>query len=632
MADTSVFTRLKRLFSTDVIIRNVGGSQLKVLDFNQEQLAGSVETNSMIDRYNRLYTTNQMSAYNPALNYQTLRTQLYSDYEAMDTDAIIASALDILSDESTLKSEMGEVLQIKSSDEQVQKILYNLFYDVLNIEFNLWMWIRQMCKYGDFFLKLEIAEKFGVYNVIPYTAYNIIREEKVGENKKDVEVRFKFDPDGLSGGGEYGGYFGGTQYTSDRDSNTAIYFDNYEIAHFRLLSDVNYLPYGRSYIEPARKLFKQYVLMEDAMLVHRIVRAPEKRIFYINVGAIPPAEIENFMQKTISKMKRTPYMDQQTGDYNLKYNMQNMLEDFYIPVRGNDTATKIDTTPGLQYDGIQDVEYLRDKLFAALKVPKAFLGYDENTDGKATLAAEDIRFARTVERIQRIVLSELYKIAVVHLYTQGFDGEELTNFELNLTTPSIIYDQERVALMKEKVDLAAQMMETKLFPTDFIYDHLFHLSEDQYVEFRDLVSEDAKRTFRNSQIESEGNDPVETGNSYGTPHDLASMYGKGRYYDEPDNIPSGYNEKLGRPEEKVSNRNTQNDNFGKDRLGVAVMKGKENESDSIRPSYKGGSPLALEAKTAYLQNKEMLKKLPVNRKQLVFEQDSSLLDESNLKE
>jgi len=632
MADTSVFTRLKRLFSTDVIIRNVGGSQLKVLDFSKEQMAGSVETNSMVDRYNRLYTTNQISAYNPALNYQTLRTQLYSDYEAMDTDAIIASALDILCDESTLKSEMGEVLQIQSSDDQLQKILYNLFYDVLNIEFNLWMWIRQMCKYGDFFLKMEIAEKFGVYNVIPYTAYNIIREEKVGENKKDVEVRFKFDPDGLSGGGEYGGYFGNVKYTSDKDSNTAIYFDNYEIAHFRLLSDVNYLPYGRSYIEPARKLFKQYVLMEDAMLVHRIVRAPEKRIFYINVGAIPPAEIENFMQKTISKMKRTPYVDQQTGDYNLRYNMQNMLEDFYIPVRGNDTATKIDTTPGLQYDGIQDVEYLRDKLFAALKVPKAFLGYDENTDGKATLAAEDIRFARTVERIQRIVLSELYKIAVVHLYTQGFDGEELTNFELKLTTPSIIYDQERVALMKEKVDLAAQMMDTKLFPTDFIYDHLFHLSEDQYVEFRDLVSEDAKRVFRNNQIETEGNDPVETGNSYGTPHDLASLYGKGRYYDEPDNVPAGYNEKLGRPEEKVSNRNTQNDNFGKDRLGAAAMKGKENESDSIRPSYKGGSPLALEAKTAYLQNKDMLKKLRVNRKQLVFEQDSSLLDESNLKE
>ena len=451
MADTSVFTRLKRLFSTDVIVRNVGGSKLKVLDFSNYQSTGQVETNSMVDRFNRLYTTNQAPVYNPALNYQTLRTQLYSDYEAMDTDAIIASALDILADESTLKNAMGEVLQIKSSDEALQKILYNLFYDILNIEFNLWMWIRQMCKYGDFFLKLEIAEKFGVYNVIPYTAYNIVREEKINEeNNSQVEVKFKFDPDGLSGGGEYGGYFGGLQGPGSAKNSRAIYFDNYEIAHFRLLSDINYLPYGRSYVEPARKLFKQYILMEDAMLVHRIVRAPEKRIFYVDIGNIPPAEVENFMQKTITQMKRTPYVDQQTGEYNLKYNMQNMLEDFYLPVRGGESSTKIETTPGLQYDGIQDVEYLRDKLFAALKIPKAFLGYDENTDGKATLAAEDIRFARTIERIQRIILSELYKIAVVHLYTQGYDGDDLVNFELNLTTPSIIYDQERVALMKEK--------------------------------------------------------------------------------------------------------------------------------------------------------------------------------------
>ncbi len=634
MADTTVFTRLKRLFSTDVIVRNVGGSQLNVLDFNQSQVTGKVETNSMVDRFNRLYTTNQMPVYNPALNYQVLRTQLYSDYEAMDTDAIIASALDILADESTLKNAMGEVLQIKSSDEHLQKILYNLFYDVLNIEFNLWMWIRQMCKYGDFFLKLEIAEKFGVYNVIPYTAYNIIREEKIDDkDTTQMEVKFKFDPDGLSGGGEYGGYFGGMQSSSTTSkSERAIYFDNYEVAHFRLLSDVNYLPYGRSYIEPGRKLFKQYVLMEDAMLVHRIVRAPEKRIFYVDLGNIPPAEVENFMQKTISQMKRTPYVDQQTGEYNLKYNMQNMLEDYYLPVRGGESQTKIDTLPGLQYDGIQDVEYLRNKLFAALKIPKAFLGYDENTDGKATLAAEDIRFARTIERIQRIILSELYKIAVVHLYTQGYDGDDLVNFELNLTTPSIIYEQERVALMKEKLDLAAQMQETKLFPSDFIYDHLFHFSEDEYHEFRDLVREDSKRTFRNTQIEAEGNDPVETGNSYGTPHDLASLYGKGRYYDEPDDVPTGYDEKeLGRPKEKVSNINTQDNAFGKDRLGVDTMKGKENDSNSISSTPKGGSPLALEAKTAYLQNKDMLKKIPINRKQLVYEQDESLLNEDQLK-
>ena len=222
------------------------------------------------------------------------------------------------------------------------------------------------------------------------------------------------------------------------------------MAHFRLLSDLNYLPYGRSYLEPARKLFKQYILMEDAMLIHRITRAPDRRLFYINIGSIPPAEVENYMQKMVSKLKKTPFMDEKTGQYNLKYNVMNMLEDYYIPVRGNDTTTKIDSVKGLEYDGIKDVEYLREKLFAALKVPKAFMGYEKDLTGKATLAAEDIRFARTIDRIQRILLSELYKIALVHLYTQGYRGDTLTNFEISLTTPSIIYDQERIMLMKEK--------------------------------------------------------------------------------------------------------------------------------------------------------------------------------------
>ena len=257
------------------------------------------------------------------------------------------------------------------------------------------------------------------------------------------------------------------------------------------------------------------------------------------------------------------------------------------------------------------------------------MGYDENTDGKATLAAQDIRFARTIERIQRIITSELYKIALVHLYTQGYRDEQLANFELSLTNPSIIYDQERVALMKEKMDLAAQMTETNLFPTDFIYDHLFHLSEDQYDDYRDLIREDAKRKFRISQIEAEGNDPVESGKSYGTPHDLASLYGKGRMDSDPNNVPKGYdkdNEPLGRPEEKVSNRNTQEDNFGKDRLGRDGMKKDYNDNGKLKEN------------THFLKHQSMLKNISIptsNKKQLVFEEDKkgdSLLDESNIKE
>ena len=630
MADKRLFSRLKRLFATDVVIRNEGGNQLKVMDINKIQQSGEYENNSLVDRFNRLYSTSPTSlyGYQSNFNYQTLRPQLYSEYDSMDTDAIIASALDIIADESTLKNDMGEVLSIRSSDENIQKILYNLFYDVLNIEFNLWPWVRNMCKYGDFFLKLEISEKFGVYNVIPYNAFHIERlEGQDPDNPSDIQ--YAFDPNGVSAGG-YGYY--NVPNANDINQNSII-FDNYEVAHFRLLTDTNFLPYGRSYIEPARKLFKQYVLMEDAMLIHRIVRAPEKRVFYINVGNIPPAEVENFMQKTVSKMKRTPYMDEKTGEYNLKYNMQNMLEDFYIPIRGNDTATKIDTTPGLAYDGIADVEYLRDKLFAALKVPKAFMGYDEDTDGKATLAAQDIRFARTIERIQRILVSELQKIALVHLYTQGYTDENLTNFDLSLTTPSIIYDQERIALMTEKMTLAQSMLDSKLVPSDWIYENIFHFSADEYDEYRDLVQQDTKRNFRLAQIEAEGNDPLETGKSYGTPHDLASLYGMGRTQSDPGNVPDGYDEKnpLGRPKEKMTDRGTQDNAFGKDPLGREAAKGgNDTESSRLRPKFKGGSPLAME-------QREMLKKVPGPQrtgKQLVFEQEkkgNDLLDENQLK-
>jgi hypothetical protein len=630
MANKSILARLQKLFSTDVIIRNIGGDQLKVADTSQIHLTGELENNSMYSRYNRVYTNSPSSLYGnqAAFNYQTLRTQLYSEYDAMDTDAIIASALDILSEESTLKNDMGEVLHIRSSDENIQKILYNLFYDILNVEFNLSWWMRNLCKYGDMFLKLEIAEKYGVYNVIPFSAFNIERQEGYDE-ENPTKVRFRYDPEGMASNSY------GYSRVPNQEDGRSLYFENYEIAHFRLLTDINYLPYGRSYIEPARKLFKQYTLMEDAMLLHRIVRAPEKRIFYMNVGGIPPNEIENFMQKAISKMKRIPHQDPKTGEYNLKYNIQNLMEDFYIPVRGNDTATKIDTLKGLEYQGIDDVNYLRDKLFAALRIPKAFLGYDEKLQGKATLAAEDIRFGRTVEKIQRIVTSELYKIAFVHLYTQGYRDETLTNFELSLTTPSIIFDQERVALMKEKIDLAASMMESGLFPSDWIYENVYRFSTDQVDEMRNLILEDKKRTFRMGQIENEGNDPLQTGKSYGTPHDVATAYGKGRVYTRPGNVPTGYNEdepQVGRPQEKASFMNTQEDPLGMDRLGRQANKVDDQEGYGRDKT----NPFAMEqvdkTKREFQKHKNILPNLskPILLYEDVKLPELTLLDESRV--
>ena len=638
MADTSLFGRLRRLFSTDVVIRNVGGNQLKVMDSNQIQSLGQLQTNSLYDRFNKLYSTTGGLNYNTMqqTNFPSTRIQLYTDYEAMDTDSIVASALDIVSDESCLRNDMGEVLQIRSADETIQKILYNLFYDVLNIEFNLWSWTRNMLKYGDFYLKLEISEKFGVFNVIPFSSYTIIRAEGT-DPANPADVKFKYDPSYSVSESP----LGFQQISPGVGVNTGeeVIFDNYEMAHFRLLSDFNYLPYGRSYLEPGRKIWKQMTLMEDAMLIHRIVRAPEKRTFFVNVGNIPPNEVETYMQRMINKMKKTPYVDPNTGDYNLKFNMQNILEDFYIPVRGGDQTTRIETTKGLDYAAIEDVTYLRDKLFSALKVPKAYLGYEADLEGKSTLAAEDIRFARTVERIQKILISELTKIALVHLYSQGYDDSALTNFELSLTTPSIIYDQERTALLKEKVDLAQQMMDTKLMPTDWIYDNIFHFSEDQYQEYRDLIIEDQKRKFREAQIETEGNDPAESGEAYGTPHSLASLYGAGRYPGSK-GVPTGYSVNdpeypeqaldQGRPADSVSDYGSQDSNLGKDPIGSSGMKVKSGKEERPGLSNAGMALENLNTKSVFAQNEKMLKGM-FKQKVNLFEGEN-LLDEDNIRE
>ena len=417
MADTSLFSRLKKLFSSNTIVRNVGGKKLKIADTDNIQ---SFVNRRGIDRYHRVYSSgtggygSSHGRYEAAAAFQGSRLQLFRDYDMMDNDPIIASVLDIYADESTIKDEFGQILSIKSKNQNVQDILHNLFYDILNVEFNLWPWVRNMAKYGDFFLYLDLDAEYGVVNAVPLSVYETIRIE--GEQPdQPFSVRFKIENDFL--------LLGKTD------------FESFEVAHFRLLSDTNFLPYGKAMIEGGRRVWKQLQLMEDAMLIHRIMRAPDKRKILVDIGNIPPAEIDTFMGRIMDRMKKTPLVDPATGDYNLRYNMMNITEDFYLPVRGKDSGTDIQNLPGLQFNAIEDIEYLRNKLLAAFKVPKAFMGYEEEVNGKATLAAQDVRFARTIERIQRIMVSELTKIAIIHLYIQGFRDEELIDFELSLTSP-----------------------------------------------------------------------------------------------------------------------------------------------------------------------------------------------------
>ena len=531
MAQTDLFSRLKRLFSTNTIVRNIGGRKLKIVDTGQ--LQSSIQTN-LVDRYTKLYSNMQQYGYNDQLYQQQLRLGLFKDYESMDSDSIIASALDIYSDESTMKNEYGKVLGIQTDNNQVYDILHNLFYDIINIEFNLWPWIRNMTKYGDFFLQLEIAEKYGITNVTPMSAYDVARMEGHDETNPQL-VQFLLTPQGDSN----------RHSSTQQDPKT---FENYEVAHFRLLSDSNYVPYGRSMLEGGRKVWKQLMLMEDAMLIHRIMRAPEKRIFKLDIGNIPPAEVDNYMQQVINKMKKAPVIDEKTGDYNLRYNIQNLTEDFFLPVRGGDSGTNIESLSGLNYDAVDDIEYLRNRLMASLRVPKAFLGYEEGLGSKATLAAEDVRFARTIERIQRIVVSELTKIAVVHLYSQGFRDQELVNFDLELTNPSTIYEQEKIELWNNKTSLAESMIRDGLVSSEWIYKNVFGFTEEQIKEQDEQITFDYKNKFRRQQIEAEGNDPAQSGQSQGTPSDLA-MGRTGHELDGEGGSPEGGWDGAGRPKE-----------------------------------------------------------------------------------
>ena len=496
--NNSFFERMRKLFSTNVIIKREDG-KTKVVDTEQSQSQSNLK--SIKDRFYKLQTGYQYNALQTQLSYQTIRRELFLDYDAMDQDPIIASALDIYADESTTKNEFGDVLTIKTSNQNVKEVLHNLFYDIMNIEFNLWPWVRNLCKYGDQFLVLEIVEGEGVVNVFPQSVYHTIRTENPHDpsrvNRHETGIKFTVDPD----------YLGKKEY------------DNYEMAHFRLYSDTNYLPYGKSMVENGRRLWKQITLMEDAMMIHRIMRAPEKRIFKIDIGNIPPQEVDNYMQKIINKIKKTPFQDQKTGDYNLKYNMMNITEDFFMPVRGGDSGTQIDTLSGLNYAAIEDIDYLKAKLFAALKVPKAFLGYEEDINGKATLAAEDIRFARTIERIQRVVVSELTQVAIAHLIANGFEGSDVVDFSLELTNPSTIYEQEKINLWTEKVRLATDMKALKMISNDWIYKNIFKLSDEEIAENKEDVVIDTFDLNRLTKIENEGVDPYEEQPQEGQPQE-----------------------------------------------------------------------------------------------------------------
>jgi len=448
----TVFQRLNNMFGPDGV--NVPKSQTNRYSLGNQEL---LKTQSK-DEYNTAKLQAQQNKYlsgmwskvdgelyQQAIHYETTRIGSYADFESMEFYPEISAALDIMMEEATTPNDKGQVINIYSDSKRVKAILEDLFKNRLDIHTSLPMWTRNTCKYGDNFVHLNIDDKAGILGVKQMPNFEMERREgdlydsigahsrrgdmqPTGANSTEYDNRVKF-------------------YWKTKD----IEFNSWQIAHFRLLGDDRRIPYGTSVLEKARRIWKQLVLSEDAMLVYRVTRAPERRVYKVFVGNIDNEDVPSYVNDIANRFKRSPLVDSQTGQMDLRYNQLGMDQDIFIPVRDENAQNPIDTLPGAQnLDQIADIEYLQRKLFTALRVPKSFLGFEEAVGEGKNLALQDIRFSRTVNRIQQAMIMELNKVAIIHLYLLGFE-EDLDNFTLTLNNPSTQAEMLKIEHLQQKI-------------------------------------------------------------------------------------------------------------------------------------------------------------------------------------
>jgi hypothetical protein len=441
--NNTVFQKLTRMFGYPGQVKkeqspsfNFSKDEILKTDSREEYekaMLQAQQSQYIADKWTKL----DQSLYNQSVYYEPNRMAAYYDYESMEFTPEISAALDIYAEESTTLSEKGDILTIYSESDRVKKILTDLFIDKLDINTNLQMWARGLCKYGDDFVYLKIDPEKGIVGVQQLPNIEIERIEgastknpgqQMDSKSPSRELRFQW-------------------------KNKDMEFQAWEVAHFRLLGDDRKLPYGTSMLDKIRRIWKQLLLAEDAMLIYRTSRAPERRVFKVFVGNMDDKDIEPYVQRVANKFKRDTVSDPRNGNVDMRYNQMAVDQDYFIPVRDPSQTNPIETLPGAQNLGeIADIEYIQKKLLAALRIPKAFLGFEEVVGEGKTLALMDIRFARTINRIQKSLIQELNKIALVHLYLLGLE-DDLNNFQLSLTNPSAQSDLLRIEQWKEKITL-----------------------------------------------------------------------------------------------------------------------------------------------------------------------------------
>jgi hypothetical protein len=437
----TVWQRLGKVFGPNATL----DQQSPVFKFDKKELLKTTDKDEFerekLQSQQTMYIGKQWqkvegNLYQQAVYYEPTRLASYYDYESMEYTPEISAALDIYGEESTTPDKDGHILQIYSESKRIKSVLADLFNNKLDISTNLPMWTRNTCKFGDNFVYLKLDPEKGIVGCQQLPNIQIERLEK----------GMRFQPD---------------KYSQEMENDALKFtwkeknmeFNTWEVAHFRILGDDRKLPYGTSMLEKSRRIWKQLLLSEDAMLIYRVSRAPERRVFKVFVGNMDDKDVDAYVQRVASKFKRDQISDPQTGNVDMRYNQLAVDQDYFIPVRDTTATNPIETLPGgTNLAEIADIEYIQKKLVTALRIPKAYLGFEEAVGDGKNLSLLDIRFARTINRIQKCMIAELNKIAIIHLFLLGFE-DELTNFTLGLHNPSKQSDLLGIELWKEKITL-----------------------------------------------------------------------------------------------------------------------------------------------------------------------------------
>ena len=544
--ESGLFKALTRLFSGPIInYRSQSGRRIRRQHLDK---FGSRFKSASGQQFKKtLYNPLDVVATDAISNQR--RSERYVDFDQMEYMPEIASAMDIYADEMTTYSDLRPMLNIKCPNEELRAVLAILFDSILNLNYNLFGWSRTMCKYGDFFLYLDIDDKYGVKAVIALPPAEVERLEGKDSTNPNY-VQYQWNSAGMT-------------------------FENWQICHFRILGNDKYMPYGSSILEPARRIWRQLTLMEDAMMAYRVVRSSERRVFKIDVGAIPPQDVEQYMEKIVTQLKRHSVVDASTGRVDLRYNPMSIEEDYFIPVRAGSVTDIQNLAGGTNITAIDDIKYLRDKLFSALKVPQAYLAMGEGAaDDKTTLAMKDIRFSRTVQRLQRVIIAELTKIGIIHLYTLGFRGDDLLSFSLALNNPSKISELQEIEHWKQKFDIAASATEG-YFSRRWVTENIFGMSHEEFIRNQREMYYDRKHDASLQQV-AEAAAAAETGGLGGGELDMGGEELGGEL-------------DLGGPEEMPAGEAGGEEAGGEESALLAVPPGSRNSPTvkSLEPQAKG---------------------------------------------